>query len=75
MFLTSCEGVLNLICSEVTLFAIHIIFRGILNIKEHKGSEHNPDSSDNTKVLREIIEFKRNAVNRKDQGYVIVREV
>ena len=40
-----------------------------------KASEHNPDSDDSTKALQKMIEFKRNTVNRKDQGYVIIQEV
>ena len=40
-----------------------------------KASEHNPDSDDSTELLRKVIEFKRNTVNRKDQGYVIVQEI
>ena len=40
-----------------------------------KASEHNPDFDDSAEVLRKLIEFKRNTVNRKDRGYVIVQAI
>ena len=49
--------------------------RCLIVITSLRASEHNPDSDDSTRVLRKMIEFKRNTVNRKDQGYVIVQEI
>ena len=40
-----------------------------------KASEHDPDSDDSMEVLRKMIEFERNTVNRKEQGYEIVQEI
>ena len=49
--------------------------RRLIVMTSLKASEHDPDSDDSTKVLRKMIEFERNTVNRKDQGYVIVQEI
>ena len=49
--------------------------RGLIVMKSLKASEHDPDSDDSTEVLRKMIEFERNTVNRKEQGYVIVQGI
>ena len=44
-------------------------------MKSLKASKHDPDSDDSMEVLRKMIEFERNTVNRKEQGYEIVQEI
>ena len=48
---------------------------GLIVMTSLKASEHGPDSDDSREVLRKMIEFERNTVNRKEQGYVIVQEI
>ena len=40
-----------------------------------KAGEHNPNSNHSSEVFSKIIKFKRNTVNRKNQGYVVVQKI
>ena len=35
-----------------------------------QAGKHNPNSNHSSEVFRKIIKFKRNAVSRKNEGYV-----